>query len=614
MAITAAPPPQTRLSGTLRDREVEVETPEHVAIGYELADLGSRFSALLLDFLIVGGGMLLLSWGIPRLLEWLPGALPRTVEGSVTGILVMLSFLWFWGYFVYFEGMRDGQTPGKKAMGIRVVQDGGYPLTVRGAAIRGLMRVVDMQPAVTWLVGGTAMMLHPQTKRLGDMAAGTVVVRERTAAVLPEEAAVEGETKGPPRLDDREWEALSQYVARRETLTPDVRARISAQMLGHIDRKVGDHPRRRVTSPDEFLAVVHGEESSRRASAGMAARAGTGQATVLVRRQKGAWEEYRALLERARTKGLDSFAEHEVSRFATLYREVAADLARARTYGGSPELLYVLERQVGAGHNLLYRPEGGSWKALRHWLAVGFPALVRRRWKPIGVATACFYLPAVVAFAAARAEPETVRDALGPVMMERVELAAEREARGVGYAEEEIGELPMMPQTSARLIANNVGVTFKTFAGGVLAGVGSLLILVMNGVLLGSVAGLFANYGVSMHLWEFVLPHGVPELTAICIAGGAGLWLGSAMILPGRLSRRQALVVRSREAVSLLAGTGLLLVWAGIVEAFISPNPYLPREAKIAVAGVNAVILLSYLLRAGRDEEGAKAAEVVAGR
>ena len=614
MASTVAPPAQTRLSGTLHDREVEVETPEHVAIGYELADLGSRFTALLLDGLIVVGGSLLLTWGIPRLLRALPGELPDGVVGWMSGILIALDFLFFWGYFVYFEGMRDGQTPGKRAMGIRAVQDGGYPLTVRGAAIRGLMRIIDMQPGVTLLVGGTAMMLHPRTKRLGDMAAGTVVVRERSGAVLPEEAAVEGADRGPPRLDEREWAALSQYVARRGTLTPDARTRIAAQMLGHVDAKVGDHPRRRVTSPDEFLAVVHGEESSRRASAGMAARAGTGQATVLVRRQKGTWEEYGRLLERARRSGLDSLAEQEVSRFATLYREVAADLARARTYGGSPELLYVLERQVGTGHNLLYTPEGGTWRALRHWLAAGFPALVRRLWKPIAVATACFYVPAVVAFAVARAEPQTVRNSLGPILVERVELAAEREARGVGYAEEEYGDLPMMPQSAANLITNNTRVTLITFAAGVVFGIGSLLVLFFNGILLGAVGGIFHEYGVAMHLWGFVLPHGVPELTAICIAGGAGLWLGSAMILPGRLSRRQALVVRSREAVSLLAGTSLLLVWAGLVEGFISPNPAIPREAKIAIAAVNAVVLLGYLLLGGRNAEARAAAEGVAAR
>ncbi|HEX8696695.1 MAG TPA: stage II sporulation protein M [Longimicrobium sp.] len=613
MALTAPPPQQARLSGTLRDREVEVETPEHVAIGYELADLGSRFAALLIDALILLGGALLLSIGIPASVDAL-GGLPGFLEGMGTAILVLLGFLWFWGYFVYFEGLRDGQTPGKRAMGIRVVHDGGYPLTVRGAAIRNLVRLVDVQPAVTCLVGGAVMMLHPATKRLGDLAAGSVVVRERTGAVLPEEAAVEGAVTGPPKLSDREWAALSQYVARRQSLTPDVRTRIAWQMLAHLDRVVGDHPKRRVMSPDQFLEVVHQEESSRRASAGLAARSGTGQATVLVRRQKGAWEQYRALLARAQKGGLDRLPEAEVSRFAALYREVAADLARARTYGGSPELLYALERSVGAGHNLLYRPEGGSWRQLRHWLAAGFPALFRRRWQPIAVATACFYLPAVVAFAAARAEPQTIRDFVGPEMMARAEKATELEARGMGYVEEEYGKLPLMPQSSAELIRNNVGVTFFTFAGGVLAGVGSLWILLMNGVLLGAVAGLFANHGASMHLWGFVLPHGVIELTAICIAGGAGLWLGSAVVLPGRQTRKDALVARSREAVSLLAGTTLLLVAAGVVEGFISPNPWIPREMKLVIAGFNAVVLLWYLLFAGRGETARRAAETAAER
>ncbi|HYJ80625.1 MAG TPA: stage II sporulation protein M [Longimicrobiaceae bacterium] len=612
MAPTAAPPP-VRPSGTLYDREVEIETPEHVAIGYELADLGSRFSALLLDGLILVGGALLVGWGIPSLVRRL-GGLPEWAEGSGVAILLALGFLWFWGYFVYFEGMRDGQTPGKRAMGIRAVADGGYPLTVRGAAIRNLIRLVDLQPAGTWLLGGLVMMVNSSTKRLGDLAAGSIVVRERTGAVLPEEAAVEGAVTGVPRLNDREWAALSQYVARRATLAPDARTRIAWQMQHHLDDRFRDHPRRQVTSPDEFLLLVHQEESSRRASAGLTGRAGTGQATVLVRRQKGAWERYRALLELAQKSGLDRLPEGEVSRFAALYREVAADLARARTYGGSPELLYALERSVGAGHNLLYRPTGGSWRALYGWLAVGFPALFRKRWKPIAVATACFYLPALVAYAAARAEPDAVRDFVGPVMMERVENAAKREAQGVGYAEEEYGKIPLMPQSAVSLIANNVGVTFYTFAGGVLAGLGSLFILLTNGVLLGSVAGLFANHGVSMHLWGFVLPHGVLELTAICIAGGAGLWLGSAMILPGRQTRRHALVTRSREAVSLLAGAGMLLVFAGFVEGFVSPSPDIPREAKLAMAALNGVLMLTYLLFSGRGAAGRRAADRAAER
>jgi len=116
-----------------------------------------------------------------------------------------------------------------------------------------------------------------------------------------------------------------------------------------------------------------------------------------------------------------------------------------------------------------------------------------------------------------------------------------------------------------------------------------------------------------MHLWGFVLPHGVLELTAICIAGGAGLWLGSAMILPGRLTRFEALVIRAREAVSLMAGTMLMLVCAGLVEGFVSPSS-LPREVKLGVAAFNAVVMLYYLIFAGRDDLSRKAVETVAKR
>jgi len=126
-------------------------------------------------------------------------------------------------------------------------------------------------------------------------------------------------------------------------------------------------------------------------------------------------------------------------------------------------------------------------------------------------------------------------------------------------------------------------------------------------VQLGAVAAVFANYGVNMQLWSFILPHGVIELTAICIAGGAGLWLGSALLLPGRITRREALVVRGREAVSLIGGTATMLVVAGMIEGFISPSD-LPREVKLTLAALFALLLVAYLALAGRDDQGRGAA------
>ena len=595
---------QTAAAHLLSDRQVDVETPEHVAIGYELADLGSRFTAMLLDWILIVLGQLGLYLAV--LLAALLFGLENPLLPLGWAFVGIVIFILVWGYYVFFEGLRDGQTPGKRRMGIRVVHDGGFPVTVRGAAVRNLLRIIDIQPAPSWALGGLTMMLHPQTKRLGDLAAGTVVVRDRTGQPIPEEAARPAAAPlGPPRLTDEEFAALQAYTSRAAGLERPIRAELSRRLLSRVERHVAEDPRRWQTTPDAYLLLLHDEELARRQAAGAGGRSGTAQATALVRRQRAQWDEYATLLEEARGRGLDALGEARVSRFAALYREMAADLARARTYGGSPELLYTMERMVGTGHNLLYRPPTRSWRRFRAFAGGGFAALVRRRWKPIALGAALFYLPALLTFAAVRAQPELERELLNAEMLSRVEGAAAKEARGEGYYEEtDI----LMPALASRLIRNNVQVTFFAFAGGILAGVGTVLILLTNGLHLGSISAAFANHGQSLHLWTFVLPHGIIELTAICIAGGAGLWMGSAILLPGRRTRREVLVARGREAISLIGGTALMLVCAGLIEAFISPSP-LPREAKLAAAAVFATAMVCYFAFAGHGTDDRAAAE-----
>jgi uncharacterized membrane protein SpoIIM required for sporulation/uncharacterized RDD family membrane protein YckC len=577
----------------LADRHVQVETPEHVAIAYELADLGSRFTALLLDFLVIVGAMAGVTVVMVAVSMALP--IPEIILGMASAVAVVFTFLLFWGYFFYFEAFREGQTPGKRAMGIRVVQDGGYPVTARASAVRNLVRMIDLQPIPTCMVGGLTMMVHGQTKRLGDIAAGTVVVREKPGGPLPEEAE-RGAEMGPPRLTDDEFAWLARYVARRESLAPEVRARLAREPAAAFGPRFADDPRQRVTSPDGFLVLVHADEASRRSAAGRANGSGSPQAAALLRRQRPAWNAYQALLDRARAEGLAALPEREVSRFAGLYREVAADLARARTYGGSPALLHMLERAVGAGHNLLYRPPRRSLAKLAEWCSAGFPSLVRRRWRPIAVASALFYVPAAISFAVVLRDPEVGHELLPATIIIRAEEAAAKEKHGEGYVE--VREA-MRPEMAGSITTNNVGVTFNAFAGGILAGLGTLLVLVFNGIHLGSAAGYFAARGQGIHLWTFVVSHGALELTAICIAGGAGLWMGSAMLLPGRQTRGEALVHRGREAVSLIAGTTMMLVLAGTIEGFVSPSG-LPREMKFAFAAVMALLMVLYLAFAGR--------------
>lgn len=583
--------------GPLVDRSLEIETPEHVAIGYELAGPGSRFTAFLIDAVLVV--LLIMALGMAALLSVL-GAARAGAPGpalSIIGALFLVgSFALLWGYFAYFEGLHDGQTPGKKRVGLRVVQRGGFPITLRDAVIRNLVRVIDVQPFPSCVLGGAFIVLHPKAQRLGDLAAGTVVVRERGTGTVPEEREVEG----PPRLSEEEYALLRSYAHRREHLEASARTRVAARLAPHFGGQVAG------PDPDAFLRGLYAEESGRRAFAGAEAGSGSPAAAGLLRRQRPRWAEYEALLRRARGRGLASLPEEDVARFAALYREVAADLARARTYGASPELLHLLERSVGTGHNLLYsrppRPLRAAWNASRDWLGADFPALVRRRRPVVLAAALLLFAPALGSFTSVATEPALATLMVPAEMIARAEQARERAAAGVGYYE--VPEVHM-PIFSSQIITNNVQVSFFAFAGGILAGIGTALLLVLNGIFLGAVAGLFRAEGADLHLWAFVAPHGVIELTAICIAGGAGLWMGSALLVPGRRTRRDALVLRAREAVSLLGGTVVLLLVAGLIEGFISPSP-LPDGVKLGFGALTALLLFPYLAFGGRERRAGR--------
>jgi uncharacterized RDD family membrane protein YckC len=261
----APTPVQSAQAAVLRDRLVDVETPEHVAIGYELADLGSRFTALLIDKVLqavaVLGVLLLLV-----MVKGLFGIAGDIFDGVWMALLIAVFFLVQWGYFFLYEGLRDGQTPGKKRMGIRVVQDGGYPVTLQGAAVRNLLRLMDAQPMPSCLVAGLSMTLHPQTKRLGDLAAGTVVVRDRSGQTIPEEAAPTGPTSlGLPKMTQEEFSALSLFIERRDDLAGPARLQLSRTLNDRLARHFADDPRRTQMSGDSFLVVAHTEEAARRA-------------------------------------------------------------------------------------------------------------------------------------------------------------------------------------------------------------------------------------------------------------------------------------------------------------------------------------------------------------
>jgi uncharacterized membrane protein SpoIIM required for sporulation len=223
---------------------------------------------------------------------------------------------------------------------------------------------------------------------------------------------------------------------------------------------------------------------------------------------------------------------------------------------------------------------------------------VRRSWRPVALAGLLLFGPAVIAYTAVVRDPAVARVFIPPAMLDRAEDGVRRSREGKGYIPDPELFRPVM---ATSIIANNVQVTFAAFAMGIALGIGTVIILVTNGVSLGGVFGLYASKGIAALLVKFVAPHGVLELTAICIGGGAGLLLAAAVLIPGDRPRSVALRENGRRAIRLIAASTVLLLIAGTLEGFVSPIETWPLAWKLAVSAATAGFLGLYLWRGPRQ-------------
>ncbi len=588
MPALRPPPPDYR-------QHLEIETPEHVVLDIEIAGIGSRALAAVLDMLILGGAALAVMVVLAILASYGIG-LGRT--GAI--VLALASFLAWNGYFILFEGMRHGQTPGKRMAGIRVVMDTGHAVTMGAAAVRNLLRVADFLPP-PYLIGVLLVAFHPRAKRLGDIVAGTVVSRDRPqeAPTATHTAAAEAEpVLSVPELDDEEFRLLAQFTARQDQLAPAARARVTAGLSGRL----AAHPAPAGQSDLAHLLALHAAELARRQGR-LSARGSAGAGTRFAAQKRPRWDEFERLAERAARQGLDSFASDELPDFAARYREVAADLARARTYRADAATQSRLERLAVAGHNALYRDERSTWRRLWVVLARECPAAVIEARRYVLAAFLAFALPAAAGFMVLHDRPALAAELLPDVMLRRAEAGAARKAAGRGYVDIAAADRPLM---ASGIITNNVRVAIACFAGGIFLGVGSLVLLAYNGLAIGAFAGHFANAGLLDYLLTFILGHGALELFAIWVAGAAGLMLGRSAVAPGRLSRADALVLSGRVAVRMLGATALLLVVAGLIEGFVSAGGY-TLGVRLLASVASLALLGGYLLTGVRARAASSA-------
>ncbi len=222
------------------DRTLEVRTPESIAFSYELAGIGSRFLAVAIDLTIQVALVLLLIWGASSAHFYGPIGGGRIAYNIWIGGLVALLFLIFYGYFVLFETLWHGQTPGKRILGIRVVRDGGYPVDFMASLIRNLIRVGEMIFGFYALAAVVAV-FSPLNKRLGDLAAGTVVIRE-SRMESPEKMlrdVVEPVYAATAYVSGDERSLIRRFLERREDLVPQRRAALAHQLAERVRPRLG---------------------------------------------------------------------------------------------------------------------------------------------------------------------------------------------------------------------------------------------------------------------------------------------------------------------------------------------------------------------------------------
>jgi uncharacterized membrane protein SpoIIM required for sporulation len=311
-----------------------------------------------------------------------------------------------------------------------------------------------------------------------------------------------------------------------------------------------------------------------------------------ITQRKNAWQRLEDLLSLLDHASLKRLGREEVRELSRIYRRTASDLAIARAESRDPRLVNYLNSLVIRAHGRIYRADAQGGKKIRRYFTHELPQTFRRTWRYTFASFLVFMLFAVLSFVGTKYDPE-FSEIVGVDPAFR-ELTIETKTHWWD-------SLNQSNQEGASLImTNNIRVTIYTFAFGATFGVGTLFFLAFNGANIASVLALTYKAGFGNDLVTFMVGHGVIELSCIFIAGGAGLLIGSAMIMPGNLTRADALRTRGMEAVRLMMGVALLLVVAGTIEGFVSPAR-IDARIKYSIAAITGLAMYGYLLFAGHD-------------
>ncbi len=307
------------------------------------------------------------------------------------------------------------------------------------------------------------------------------------------------------------------------------------------------------------------------------------------------WTRFRGILDQIDKKGAASLSRQDMKDVGPLFRRITAHLAYAQANYPDTDMVSYLNHLVARAHSSLYRTETASVRSLLNFYCRGFPWLIYRYRKY--VFTASLFLVLSVAWGAWLNHSGSSLAVL--VLPDEI-----REAVNQNFAEGKTGsgiEDSLKPLFSSAILVNNITVSFYCLVLGITWGLGTVFILVRNGLLLGALADIFAGAQQGLEFWSLILPHGIPELFAVALNGAAGLMIAGALVRPGDFTRRDALKLKAIPAMKISMGSIPILVAAAAIEGFVTPL-HIPPQAKLVFA-VFTGVLLGYYVYSGSSKQ-----------
>jgi uncharacterized membrane protein SpoIIM required for sporulation len=313
-------------------------------------------------------------------------------------------------------------------------------------------------------------------------------------------------------------------------------------------------------------------------------------------RHQPQWKAFAAQLtqlEQGKAKSTD-FAE-----FPHQYRQLCQHLSLAQERGYSSYLVDPLQQLALRGHQQLYRHRSQLGVSMLNFVLADFPRLVREQWRFVLVASLLFFASLIGVALLVYLFPDLIYSIVSPQQVAEMQGMYDPDASRLGRAAERASSEDWM--MFGYYVMHNIGIAFQTFAAGLLFGLGSVFFLFFNGLMIGAIAGHLTQIGYGQTFWSFVIGHGAFELSAIALAGAAGLQLGWALIAPGQLTRSESLRLAARKSVQMICGVMLFLLIAAFIEAYWSSTTTVAPWIKYLVGAALWLLMAAYLLLAGRS-------------